>query len=184
MRQEVLAFLQKPNYEPYLQLELRGKLAVLLKLLILTTIFSLALGFLGFAVANVLAIPMENHAIAEFIKESSALQIIFLVTVVAPLIEELIFRGPLYFFRNFRYFPWIFYASAIIFGAVHLSNFEMNDQLIWLSPLLILPQVSAGVFLGFIRIKLGLLWSILLHAAFNTLLLSPFIFIKIIKGFL
>ncbi len=184
MRQEVWAFLKKPNYKPYLELGLRDKLSVFLKLLVLTFFFSLAFGFLGFAVANALDIPIENHAIAEFINESNPLQIILLVAVLAPLIEELIFRGPLYFFRNFRYFPWIFYASAIIFGAVHLSNFDLNEQLLWLSPLLILPQISAGIFMGFIRVKLGLFWSILLHGAFNTLLLSPFIFIKIIKGFL
>ncbi len=75
--------------------------------------------------------------------------------------------------KKFKYF---FYASAIIFGLLHATNFTGNVYLIiGFSFILGGPQIILGLILGFIRMKYGLIYSILFHFIINsTLLLSLF----------
>jgi hypothetical protein len=47
-----------------------------------------------------------------------------------------------------------------------------------LSPLLVAPQLTVGVFLGFIRVRFGLNWAIALHAFYNLILVGPAILLK------
>ncbi len=66
----------------------------------------------------------------------------------------------------FQHFPVpIFWLSCLVFGAAHSFNFETGVQP-WLL-LLTLPQISAGVFLGYIRVRHGLRWSIATHMAID-----------------
>jgi hypothetical protein len=98
--------------------------------------------------------------------------------ILAPVLEELIFRGPLIFFRNSRFFPYIFYGITLLFGFYHITNFELSRQVLLLSPLLVAPQLCVGVFLGYIRVRFGLLWAMLLHALYNFALLGPVLLLK------
>lgn len=122
---------------------------------------------------------LGEHATEELFDKSIFL-IFILVSIAAPVIEETLFRGPLVFFKNSPYFKYAFYISAILFGVIHISNFEFNPQVLLLAPLLVAPQIVIGVFLGYIRVKLGLLWSILLHAAYNTVLFLPMLFARLL----
>lgn len=74
----------------------------------------------------------------------------------------------------------IFFTSMIIFGFGHYTKFIIIDNLkfIILSPLLFSPYLFMGYFLGLIRLKFGLVWSILLHALVNLTfpLLTYFLF--------
>lgn len=70
-----------------------------------------------------------------------------------------------------KYFPYIFYFSAIIFALFHLNNFKTLAIPIWIIPLLVLPQFIMGLVFGYIRIKNGLLWSILTHSLYNSSIL-------------
>ncbi len=66
----------------------------------------------------------------------------------------------------FQRFPVpIFWLSCLVFGAAHSFNFETGVQP-WLL-LLTLPQISAGVVLGYIRVRHGLRWSIATHMAID-----------------
>jgi hypothetical protein len=66
----------------------------------------------------------------------------------------------------FQHFPVpIFWLSCLVFGAAHSFNFETGVQP-WLL-LLTLPQISAGIFLGYIRVRHGLRWSIATHMAID-----------------
>lgn len=66
------------------------------------------------------------------------------------------------------YFPFFFYTSIILFALVHIKNFfPLNDAVIWIYPLLVLPQFFMGFALAFIRIRNGLIWSIILHMMIN-----------------
>jgi hypothetical protein len=66
----------------------------------------------------------------------------------------------------FQRFPVpIFWLSCLVFGAAHSLNFETGVQP-WLL-LLTLPQISAGIFLGYIRVRHGLRWSIATHMAID-----------------
>lgn len=84
------------------------------------------------------------------------------------------------YFRQFyriyiRRFPYFFYFSIIMFGLVHLGNFTYPEITIWivlLSPLLILPQLIMGSMLGFIRMKWGIVYSILFHTMVNGIAFS------------
>lgn len=66
-----------------------------------------------------------------------------------------------------RNYPFLFYYTAIIFGLIHLSNYKdltVSDPSF---VLYIASQTFGGLGLGYLRIKHGLLYSILFHACFN-----------------
>ena len=70
-----------------------------------------------------------------------------------------------------KYFGIYFYATTLAFGLIHINNFIaiVPQNLIWLSPIFILAQIISGFFLGYIRLKNGITWSILLHFLFNLM---------------
>ena len=82
---------------------------------------------------------------------------LFYTILVAPLMEELVFRG--IFYRRFRSYGKYFAAfyTAFFFALMH-SNF-----------LQFAPAFSMGIILFFIRDRYGLPYSILLHFSNNLL---------------
>lgn len=69
-----------------------------------------------------------------------------------------------------RHFAWFYYLAAVLFAAVHLSNFAGSR-----SPLLIalvLPQFVLGLILGYLRIRRGLWASMILHALHNSVFIG------------
>lgn len=69
-------------------------------------------------------------------------------------------------------FKWIYYVSIILFGFVHITNFEMNTKNLMLIPILTLPQSVGGIFMGYIRIKYGFVFVCLFHVINNLFALS------------
>lgn len=181
MLREVWAFFKNPQYIKYPALPTNKKWGIFFNLLKWSIILCFGIGILTGIILLILGLPRGNHAIEELIKFSPVLEIFFWAVLFAPLTEELLFRAPLVLFKNKNYFRYIFYLSAILFALVHLLNFDFEEPIIWLAPLIVMPQFIAGIFMGFIRIKMGLIWSVLLHATFNGLLLSPFIIMKLLK---
>jgi hypothetical protein len=71
----------------------------------------------------------------------------------------------------------IFYSSAIYFGYVHLGNFgTLTYEKALFSPIIVLQFVVLGIMFGYVRVRLGLLWGIMLHIMFNIL-------VGLLKGF-
>jgi membrane protease YdiL (CAAX protease family) len=121
---------------------------------------------------------------------------ILLMVIIMPVIEEIIFRLPLKFKRNYliRFLNWttsyqfkkrwdsifkyFLYLSITAFGLIHLSNFNNNELLFYaLAPIIIGSQLIGGIILSYTRIKLGFIWSILQHCSFNLFIfLVVFIF--------
>lgn len=67
-------------------------------------------------------------------------------------------------------FSYFFYATAILFGLGHAFNFGGNIYvLLALSFILGGGQLIAGLILGFIRMKYGLIYSIIFHALINSI---------------
>jgi hypothetical protein len=122
-------------------------------------------------------IDTEQHAVFDMIKNKSIFYNILMVVVAAPLIEELIFRAPITLFRNMEpiNFKVMFYLFALAFGIIHIFNYELSINTFLLLPLLVAPQIIAGMFLGLIRVKVGLLYSILFHALYNGVVSIPYI---------
>lgn len=177
--QDVWEFFKHPLYttEDY---NTKEKIRLFFKLVLITVGFSLALGFLMEGITSLVDFNYDNHAVLEMFEQYSPVFIFFVAVIIAPVLEELFFRAPLALFKNSNYFKYAFYISVITFGLIHISNFGDIDGFYWLIPILVAPQVFAGIFLGYIRTKLGLVWSILLHAAHNLILVGPFIVMKML----
>jgi len=126
--------------------------------------------------------------------------LIFVAVILAPFIEELIFRLYLRYKYNYmarffiflsliagvknqdRFEVWasdfwnkrylfIFYFSAILFGYVHLSNYPCSIPIIVLSPIIVAPQFVTGLFIGYLRVRHDLVTGYLMHALHNVIFL-------------
>ncbi|SFA42674.1 CAAX protease self-immunity [Pedobacter suwonensis] len=68
-------------------------------------------------------------------------------------------------------FGYLFYYSAIIFGLIHLTNIKdltLSDPVFII---FIISQFFSGLSMGYMRIKYGLIYSILLHSIFNFIMI-------------
>jgi len=171
-------FIKNPVYTTYKNATPAYKARIFFSLLSLNLFFGIGIVVLNEGITKLLGWDMGTHASQAMMDNYSTLQIFLLVVIAAPVLEELVCRGPLIFFKEHRHFRYFFYASAILFGAFHFSNFEFSLHTMLLSPLLVAPQLIMGFFLGYIRIKLGLRWSILLHATHNGILMIPLLLVK------
>jgi membrane protease YdiL (CAAX protease family) len=70
---------------------------------------------------------------------------------------------PAWFTRHFHWFVW---GSTLLFGLIHLGNFEPLTHP--LGVLVVLPQTVGGLLLAYTRIRLGLGAAMAHHAAFNA----------------
>ncbi len=70
--------------------------------------------------------------------------------------------------RYVRMFPLVFHLASLTFAALHLGNFTLNHTLIWLMPVLVLPQWLTGLVLGWMRVRRGIGASVLMHMVFNA----------------
>jgi membrane protease YdiL (CAAX protease family) len=154
-----------------------------------------------FCITELGSINIENHHLTALLQRFTILEIVLLVVVLVPFVEELVFRLYLRFKNNdlahviillaslkrkhnkartetalsnfwTNHFRSIFYFSAILFGFIHLTNYEYNFAILLLSPILILPQFIAGLFLGYLRIKYDLVLGYIMHAIHNGILLT------------
>lgn len=73
-----------------------------------------------------------------------------------------------------KHYKKYFYFMSIFFGALHILNFSeyTPNNLLFIAPLYVLPQFIMGLFLGYIRLKNGIIFSIIAHFLFN----APYIF--------
>ena len=101
----------------------------------------------------------------------SKLLIILTGAIIVPAIEEVIFRGPITSFKSPKSFKIGFYVLTLLFGFVHISNFDFTTSVLLLSPILVLPQLLVGGYFGYIRVRFGLQWSMLLHGSYNCFFL-------------
>ena len=87
-----------------------------------------------------------------------------LAAVLAAALVVFLLRGrpPLQWFQ--RHFTWFFWASALGFAAVHLTNFAAAGPA--MLPL-VLPQFALALILGYLRVTRGLWTSMLLHMLHN-----------------
>ncbi|WP_121965873.1 CPBP family glutamic-type intramembrane protease [Myroides sp. N17-2] len=68
-----------------------------------------------------------------------------------------------------KYYPYIFYGLAVVFGYVHIANFEeVNTRILLLSPLIVLPQLITGLGMGYVRVRLGFWYGVFFHILHNS----------------
>ena len=69
-----------------------------------------------------------------------------------------------------RYFKWFVWGSTLLFGLMHLGNYEPLAHP--LGVLVVLPQAIGGLLLAYTRTRLGLGAAMLHHAAYNAVFLA------------
>ncbi len=69
-----------------------------------------------------------------------------------------------------RHFHWIVWGSSLLFGLIHLGNYEPLTHPLGL--LAVLPQTIGGLLLAYTRTRLGLGAAMAHHAAYNALYLA------------
>ena len=175
MLQQILKFLRNPVYKEDENQNFGYRITVLLKLVVWALVLSFGLLSIVMGLEKYFEMDFGQHASEELFDNFPVIAIVALIVIVAPLIEELIFRGPLVWFRDKKAFKYAFYISVLLFGGIHLSNFSNFTQHIWMAPLLVSPQLGLGIFAGYIRIRFGLWWAMALHATYNLVLSIPVI---------
>jgi membrane protease YdiL (CAAX protease family) len=223
----VLRFIQRPFYpsQPVASQNVRATAGHVLRLYSLAIAILLPLFILIATVTSRLG--AKTHPINELLTAMPLYMVIFLAVIMAPLIEEFIFRLPLRYsplnvalpvaflifllpFEAFvlvpgaaalrlvgaaavglaiylglhrrgqakghafytKYIAWIVYISAILFGALHIFNFDPKTY--WIAPLVVMPQFTLGIFLSFIRLRHGFGWAIGTHGFHNFCALLPY----------
>ena len=171
--EELLLFLRDPAYQPDADQTWKHRFRSLTGLLVLALGIGFILAFFLGALDALTPWDSGQHVFEELLERFSVFQILLLGTLIAPVIEELVFRGPLWFFRKSTYFKWGFWIFTLLFALVHLSNYQGMQGLWYLAPLLVSPQLSLGIILGFVRVKFGLPLAMAFHATYNAILLGP-----------
>ncbi|GET20165.1 CPBP family intramembrane glutamic endopeptidase [Prolixibacter denitrificans] len=65
----------------------------------------------------------------------------------------------------------VFYLTTILFGFYHLQNYTVTLTILILSPIFVLPQIFAGLNLGYLRVRFGFWWGFVLHGLHNAIFL-------------
>lgn len=102
---------------------------------------------------------------------------LIITAILTPLIEEVIFRYPMKFIPQTKYYNIVIYVITLVFGVVHFTNYDTNISGKFFALLIVSPQLFIGLVLAFIRIKYGLRYSILTHSIYNFLGFSFLYFI-------
>jgi len=173
-------FLKHPVYEEDENTDFKYRFIIVLRFVGIAIIISILLGALIGVLEAVFKLDFGKHAIQKVLEDYSPWVLLFAAVILAPLVEEFIFRGPMAFFKDKTYFNYIFYGLTLVFGFYHITNFEINTTILLLSPLLVAPQISVGAIMGFVRVRFGLLWAIALHAMYNLILIGPMVALQVL----
>ena len=166
----LIAYLKNPVLEKDSNKEIGYRFKTFFYLLIISVLTSLIITPIYSIIEALGLVDMDTHKAEEMFKDMNALQIVLIAAITIPIIEELIFRAPITAFKKPKSFTYAFYIFTLIFGFIHITNFEITTNVLLLSPILILPQLLVGSYFGYIRVKFGLIWSMLLHGSYNGFL--------------
>jgi membrane protease YdiL (CAAX protease family) len=88
----------------------------------------------------------------------------FILKKKSPFSEKLLF----FFEKNFRI---LFYGQALMFGFLHLTNYNLDFNLFYLFPFVAISYIFIGFFLGYLRVRYssGIFLCIFSHIVVNSL---------------
>ena len=66
-------------------------------------------------------------------------------------------------------FGFVFYVTATVFALVHIFNFETGTLPWYLMPLLVAPQFILALYLGYVRVRNNIFFSIYVHMLNNAI---------------
>lgn len=169
---EFINYLKNPVLEKDSNTTLNHRLKVLVHIFLFCAIFASIITPLFTLLEDLGWIDLDTHKVEEVFKDLPFYAVILVGGILIPFIEELMFRAPIVLFKKPKSFKIAFYFFAIVFGLIHITNFEITSTVLLLTPILVLPQLFAGFALGFLRIRFGLRWSVFLHCIYNIFFLS------------
>lgn len=70
-------------------------------------------------------------------------------------------------------FPYLFYLTTLTFGFAHIGNYTNLKDIWFLAPIIVSPQILVGLLLGYVRVRYGLKYSVILHSMHNFLAYFP-----------
>ncbi|MCG6187447.1 CPBP family glutamic-type intramembrane protease [Maribellus maritimus] len=117
-------------------------------------------------------------AIFFYMAAKTALGMPFAIVVSAVIVALPYIPGLITRFENSvnntikKYYPFVFYLVALLFGGVHITNFDqLSSTQYFFTPVIVFYQLLMGLYLGFLRVKFkrGIVYSILIHALFNSI---------------
>lgn len=200
---EFLNYLKNPKDELHEDQSTKNKRNTFFALLLFSIVFNFFYLFILLALEKLNIISSDSHALGPFMAKNHILIVFAAVVLIGPLLEEFVFRYFLklkpnkinslvykgirflnddlaeFLKRNIKqfwskYFKWIFYSSAVLFGFVHLYNYtDLNSPLL-LWPILILSQVFGGLAFAYLRIRFNFKLAFYAHAIFNFSLIAFF----------
>lgn len=194
---DLISFLKNPIDEAGPELSIAQKFKSVISLLIIEIPLMAVLILLISGLETLGLVDPDNHKIMDMIKSYPVVLLLVLTVVFGPLIEELIFRLYLRYKDNYalrflisivsltgvrneqkaetffislwkKRYKFIFYFSAVIFGLIHISNFEFSYTILLLSPILVAPQIILGLIIGYSRVRNGFVSGLLLHSLHNA----------------
>ena len=199
-------FLKKPDQGSYKRMGTLFKTKSLLSLMLLNIVFT-GLWLTGYLLFNQDLLNKANTGLFYF----NIFGVLAMIVLIDPFLEELIFRLPMKYNRNFvlrfivyliglnktvedkeslannvkkawRTYFWIFfYAMSSLFAFVHIFNYPNFKQLLLWSPILTCTQFFCGMIIGYIRIRFGFVWGWYYHALHNMLVI--FLLMAFMGGF-
>jgi len=202
---DLFLFLKKPIDSPNENQTLKKKTTQLFLILLLDLVIA-GICILVLSVLESLEVySNESHKFNELMRTLPKGVLIFAGVVAVPLIEEVLFRMYLRYKTNYllrlfvalfyitgkenkeaiekrikkawyKRYVYIFYASAVLFGFVHIFNFDADYKMILLFPIITSPQIFVGIFAGYLRTQYSVIWGYFLHAFHNLIFFLPFIF--------
>ncbi len=74
-------------------------------------------------------------------------------------------------------FRFVFYFTALLFGSFHLINHKVSGSILIFFPLIFAPQIILGINTGYLRVRSGFGWGLLLHIIHNFLFIGVLLYI-------
>jgi hypothetical protein len=192
-----LRYLSKPDDRSFAQVGFPIKVKTFFGLLLLNIVFACVwlLVIQAFGKLNQSTLDSPFYGL-------TYLQSILIGVLAAPFLEELVFRLPMKYTRNYllqflisivalfapaemksdiyfnvrkfwkRFFWVFFYLMTTVFAFVHIFNYSDAKHLLFWSPLLTMIQFVTGLIIGFIRVRFGFRWGWCYHALYNLVFFS------------
>ena len=168
-----LLFLKQPTFKTNLK-SFKDNLSDILFYFIFIIIVTFV--FLGLIYLSVVS-GFNRFPINKSDNEAYSLSTLFFGLLLSPVIEEFIFRFPLFLYYDSKKIKVAYYFSSVVFSLIHIFKFDFDNYLILNCCLILTPIFFGGLMLGYIRVIYGLKFSILLHILHNFwLLIFGFLF--------
>ncbi|SMC60662.1 CPBP family glutamic-type intramembrane protease [Pedobacter nyackensis] len=113
-----------------------------------------------------LALLISSFTSNEYIKFFIFISLLVMGLSVFPVIEKLSREKVVKLFRG--YYVFLFYYTAVIFGYIHIINIKGLTVADLSFIIYISSQLFGGLTMGYIRVKYGLVYSMVLHGCFNA----------------